>query len=269
VNADTRYQWRVRARQFDNYGEQDNESRSDWMDFSTYDVWSIGGYLQYRTYSDAGNNKYRGWLDFTKNNNPIEESDITNIVLEDSLGSAVSISSYTFYASNTYFWGQWNESTSSVDFSGPHSYSGFSISFPGDASLSADDYTYEATTSQGDTLTLTIDFPGGKPLSPVVDVATMDYEWLSDDSLYLTWSIPAGTFDEFRIVLLDQDWNDLLSVRLPSDRTELTIPSGWIQQIADLNNPSSSNWQIQTRLIVDNYNYARGISDNVEITWDP
>jgi hypothetical protein len=68
---------------------------------------------------------------------------------------------------------------------------------------------------------------------------------------------------------MDQDWDDLLSVRLPPDKEELTVPSEWIQQISDLKDPSSANWQIQTRLNADNNNYARGYSDNVEIPWNP
>lgn len=268
ANADTRYQWRVRARTYDNYGELGNESRSDWLDFATDEFFTMGGYLQYRTYSNADNNQYRTWLGFTKNGAPIQQSDITDIILEDSSSTEVSFNSPNFYASD-YFWGEWNESTSSVDFSGPHAYSGFSISFPDETSLSEDDYTYEATTSQGDTLTLTIDFPGGEPPSPVVDLANMSYLWNGDGSLSVAWSIPDGTFDEFRIVFLDQDGDDLLSVRMPSDSTELTIPSGWIQQITDHKNPSATNWEIQTRLTDNDNNYARGYSGTVEIPWNP
>jgi hypothetical protein len=266
VDPETLYQWRVRARQFDLYGELDGESRSDWKEFATYDVFTIGGYLQYRTFSDSSN-MYRGWLDFTKNNNPIDESDITQIELKDSAGNPVTIDNYAFFA-DSYFWGDWNDSTSSVDFSGPYDSSGFSIRFPEATNFPAGNYTYEATTSTGDLLTLMRNFPGATIL-PLVDVASMQYEWLIDGGLRLTWSVPAGgTYDQLRVDLVDQDWNALVSVRLPADKEELTIPAEWIQQMTDLKNPSSAIWRVQTRsYAVDGNNYARGFSDEINIPW--
>ena len=266
VNPETLYEWRVRARQFGLYGGRDNESRSDWKEFATYDVFTIGGYLQYRTRSDASN-EYRGWLEFTKNNNPIDVSDITLIELKDGTGNPVPINDPTFYADSS-FWGGWNDTTSSVDFSGPHYSSGFSIGFPAETNLPAGNYTYEAITSIGDLLTLTRNFPG-ETILPVVDAASMNYEWLIDGGLRLTWSVPAsGAYDQLRIVLMDQDWSDLLYVRLPVDKEELTIPGGWIQQMTNFKNPSAAIWLIQTRsYMADGNNYARGYSDVVNIPW--
>jgi nitrous oxidase accessory protein NosD len=65
-------------------------ARTDCPVFVTYDVFTIGGYLQYRTFSD-GSNQYRGWLEFAKNENPIEESGITQIELKDSEGNPVAL----------------------------------------------------------------------------------------------------------------------------------------------------------------------------------
>lgn len=266
VTPETLYQWRVRARQYDGYGELDGESRSDWTEFATYEVFTIGGYLQYRTFSDGGKT-YRGWLEFTKNNNPIDESDITDIELKDSTGNPVSISNTAFFA-DSYFWGQWNDSTSGVDFSGPYYFSGFSIRFPEATTLAVGNYTYEATTSQGDLLTLSRNFPGVTIL-PLVDVASMHYEWLIDGGLRLTWSVPAsGIYDQLRVALVDQDWGDLLWVRLPADKDELTIPGEWIQQMTDHKNPSTAIWHIQTRsYAADGNNHARGFSGEVNIPW--
>ena len=265
VNPETLYRWRVRAYQNDIYGEKDIESRSDWEQFATYDVFTIGGYLQYRTFSD-GSNIYRGWLEFTKNNNPIDASDITQIELKDSAGNPVTIDNYAFFA-DSYFWGSWNDSTSSVDFGGPNYSHGFSIRFPVETNLLAGIYTYEATTSQGDLLTLVRNFPGETILA-LVDVASMEYEWLIDGGLRLTWSVPAGgTYDQLRVSLVDQDSNGLFWVRLPADKEELTIPAEWIQQATDLINPSSAIWQVQTRSYANGNNYARGFSGGVNIPW--
>ena len=265
----TQYRWRVRARRFDVYWEMDSDSRSNWNWFATYDnvINLTGGYVQYRTFSD-GSNAYGGWLNFTKNNKLIEESDITQIKLKDSSDNPVTISGTSFFASQ-YFWGGWNQSTSSVDFGGPYSDSGFSIRFPEDTDLPAGTYTYEATTSQNDILTLTRYFPV-ETILPVVDKASMNYEWLDDSGLHLTWSVPAagGGYDQLRIDLYTQDGDDLLYVRLPPDKEELTIPAEWIQKMTDVINPSSAVWRIVTRSIEGGgNNYARGYSGKVDIPW--
>jgi hypothetical protein len=229
---------------------------------------SIGGYLQYRTFSDAGN-QYRGWLEFTKDGKLINESEISHIKLHDNAGSPVSISSYTYYASS-YFLGKWNDLTSSVEFSGPFHYSGFSVGFPDETNLFAGNYTYEATTNHGDLLFVTKYIPG-ETILPVVDVTSMNYEWLSVGDLRLRWSIPVGNYDEFRIVLVDQDWDDFSYVKLPADKDELIIPSEYIKQGTDYKNPSLVRWQVQTRSYtntVDHNQYARGLSDWVEIAGD-
>jgi hypothetical protein len=71
-----------------------------------------------------------------------------------------------------------------------------------------------------------------------------------------------------RIDLYTQDDDDLLYVRLPPGKEELTIPAEWIQKMTDLKNPSSAVWRIVTRSIeVGGNNYARGYSDTVTIPW--
>jgi ketosteroid isomerase-like protein len=270
VNLDpnTDYRWRVRARQDDLYNNIDNEARSGYQFFSTNatNEFTITGYLQYRTYSD-GSNLTRGWLEFTKNNNPIDESDIIQIDLKNSTGNPVTISGTTFYP-DSYFWGAWNDSTSSVDFSGLNYSHGFSISFPVATNFPAGNYTYEATTSEGVILPLVRNYPGDTVL-PVVDVASMEYEWLIDGGLHLTWSVPAsGTYDQLRVSLTDQDSNGLFWVRLPPDKEELTIPAEWIQQATNFRNPSYAIWQVQTRSNApDGNNYARGYSGEACIPW--
>jgi hypothetical protein len=266
MDTESRSDWQVRARRFDVYGEMDTESRSDWQEFATY-VFTIGGYLQYRTFED-GSNQYRGWLGFTKYKDPIDESDITQIELKDSEGNPVIITVSSLY-SDSYFSGDWIESDSRVEFSGPYYYSGFGIGFPEGTNLAPGTYTYEATTSEDDLLTLTRDFPGPMVL-PVVDDDSMKYKWLVDGGLHLTWSVTdTDTYDELRIFLADQDWGDLLYVTLPADKEELTIPAEWIQEITDFKNPSSAIWRVRTRSYAADGNvYARGLSETVDIPWN-
>ena len=224
-------------------------------------------YLQYRTFQ-SDTSTYRGWIDFTIDGSPVDMSDITQISLKNESGSSIYLSGTTFY-STSQFNGAWNDATSSVDYSGPTSYAGFTISFPTQASLPAGDYTYEATTSQDYLLSTTMYFPGGTIL-PTVDDTSMTYAWLGDNSLHLTWVTPAGAFDQFRIVLLDQDYGDLLYIKLPTDANELTIPSYIVQDITYFKNPNEVYWTIQTRSYTaapDNNNYARGYSNYVNFSW--
>ena len=144
-------------------------------------------FLQYRTYED-GDPVYRGWMEFSKEGNPIDMAEITQIALKNSSGNTVYLSGTSFYPTSQYN-GVWNDLTSSVDFSGPFYYSGFSIEFPVETSLPPGNYTYEATTSQEDLLSITLFFPGETTL-PTVSAANMSYEWRMDNSLYLSWISP-------------------------------------------------------------------------------
>jgi len=245
----------------------DDECADDATCLSTSDYIIEYAYLQYRTYEDTGQN-YRGWIEFTKLGNLIDVTDITQIVLKNMVGNSVNLTDTVFWAASQYN-GAWNDLTSSVDFSGPTHYSGISIGFPDGTFLAPGVYTYEATTAQGDLLLYPLYFPGETPL-PTVDDASMGYEWGSDDSLYLRWNIPAGDFDQFRIVINDQDWQDVLYVKLPVDAIELTIPNEWIQKIADSYNPTGLTWTVQTRsyTTTDDINqYARGCSNWVTLPW--
>ncbi len=226
-------------------------------------------FLQYRKYGDDAA-IYRGWIDFLKNGNPIQMSAITQITLKNASGSSILLSGNTFYAESQYY-GAWNDGTSSVDYSGPTPYSGFSLNFPAETSLPAGDYTYDATTSQDDILSTTLYFPGETAIS-IVDSASMSHQWLIDDSLRLAWTTPAGDFDQLRVALLDQDYRDVLYIKLPVDAEEITVPGDVIQDISYFKNPSSINWTVQTRYYSetsDNNQYARGYSNWVNFAWQP
>ena len=228
-----------------------------------------GAYLQYRTYGD-GSSAYRGLINFSKNGNLIEMSAITQFALKNASDSSILLSGNTFFVASHYN-GTWNEGTASVDYSGPITYSGFSISFPAETSLPAGDYTFEATTSQDDILSTTLYFPG-ETIMPTVDDASMSHQWQLDDSLHLAWTTPVGDFDQLRVVLLDQDYSDVLYIKVPVGAEEITIPSDVIQDISYFNNPSSINWAVQTRsysATSDNNQYARGYSNWVNFAWQP
>jgi len=218
-----------------------------------------GGYIQYRSYPD-GSNSYRGWIDFSNNGEPGNASDITQIQIKNSSGGNVQISDFDYYQDSS-FYGNWDDTTSSVDFSGPFSFSGFSIRFPSGTNLASGNYTYEVTTSGGELLTMTRYFPGETEM-PIVDRASMTMQELPSGDNYFSWDTPAGGFDEYRITYQDQSYSDLLYVTLPTDANDLTVPKSLIDQINDLKNPTTVHWEVQTRAYSEDgrNNYGRGYS---------
>jgi len=227
-------------------------------------------YLQYRTYEDRIP-EYRGWINFSREGNPIELFDIPQVSLKGPSGNTVSVSEKAFY-SYAYYNGKWNESTSIVDFSGPIYESGFTIKFFEETSLPGGNYTYEAITSQETLITTTLFFPSETTL-PTVDVNSMNHEWQSGNSLYLSWENPSGDYEKLRVVVSDQDYNELLYVTLPADLNNLIVPADIVQNITVLKHPNSAIWGVQTRSYTttpDKNNYARGYSMYADIpSWQP
>jgi len=73
---------------------------------------------------------------------PVDDPDITNVELKDSTGATVNINVSDFFESADYS-GDWNLSTSSVDFSGQFLATGYWMVFPGGVELPAGQYSYE------------------------------------------------------------------------------------------------------------------------------
>ena len=146
-----------------------------------------------------------------------------------------------------------------MTYSNPIVDTGFSIGFPEITNLQEGTYTYEVATSQAVQLHIDVYFPGEVTL-PIVAADGMNYQWLDDGSLYLSWDVPGGDFDLLRIVLYDQDWQDLLYVTLPVDKNELTLPAAQVEMITNVFKPFDTYWVVQTRSYTetdDGNNYAR------------
>ena len=266
---ETDFRWRIRARQEDIYGEYDNESRCGWRYFSTASYTNVVSFdyahLQYRTYED-GRHAYRGWVDFTRGAEAISSGDITQLVLKDGSGQVVPIGAPSFYSSDLFYYrGYPNGTTGEIEYSQGSPYGGFSIGFPDGTALLPGAYTYEATTIDDDVLTYTVYYPGDTTI-PVVASSSINYEGKADGSLELTWTNPPGTYDQIRVNFYDQDWNDLLLVRLGVNAETVTIPGDIIDSLETRHPFTSVKLEIQTRLHGgDGHNYARGISDAIEI----
>jgi len=224
-------------------------------------------YLQYRTYSDNNKNKYRGYLEFSKDGNLIEESDIKKTILEDSSGNPLAISE-TVFVIDSFYYANWNSSASTLEYqSFPQATSYFALFFPDGSEIPSGNYTYKVQTKSGDILKVSFGYPGREEL-PWVDSKKMEAEWLSNGDLRLSWMNPLGNYDQLRIFLLDQDGKLIFLAKIPTNMEELTIPSELVQNINDYGVPTSVRWLIETRsYTTEGLNYARGISDEVDIPW--
>jgi hypothetical protein len=218
------------------------------------------GYLQYRTFADSSTSEYKGWLKFTKNDLPLPQDSNQAISLLDENGTTVQIKDAKFYDS-TYYWGNWNNATQSVDYSEPYTQAGYKISFPQGTEIGSGSYTYNATTGDGDTLTYNLNYPGKKEM-PTVALQPVKTSWDNNGSLTIDWPKPGGDFDEYMFVILDQQsYKDLLYVKLPKSQSSLTIPESVIKDLQNLYQSTSLQLQLQTRKYSnEGMNYARGIT---------
>ena len=247
----------------------------EWDNMQFFDEIEITqSYVQYRTFSDAAQNRYQGWLSFLNNSQPIEASDIDSIVLIGPDQNEVNITVGDFWTSDYYF-GSWDSDDQRVYYSGPYNDSGFSAYFPdyfpNGPVLPAGNYTYEVTTRSGRILTQTQYFPGKLELE-LVDSATMVSEWINGD-LKLSWVIPdpVGPFDQVRVWLQSGD-NIYLILRLPNTASEVTIPQQWINDVKQLSNADTMDWDVLFYAYdsTTNNQYARSHSALKAVDdWDP
>ncbi|MFO7886371.1 MAG: PKD domain-containing protein [Desulfobacteraceae bacterium] len=218
-------------------------------------------YLQYRTYSPgAGENQFKGWIEFLVNDDPLALDSVDLISLVNDKGYPIPVRDTRFWY-NTYFSGSWNKNTGQVAYSGPSSYGGYSVSFAPDTSLESGAYTYTAATDDGQNLTYSLYYPGKMAL-PTVEKESIHYRWNNDGTLSLAWKIPEGAFDEFRLVFMDGNtYQDLLYVKLPNTEQSLTIPAETIDKMKALYNSAEMELQVQTRnYTAEGNNYSRGIT---------
>ncbi len=276
LEAGTNYRWRVRAMQADRLNGldvRDNESRSSWDYFTVSTTANSkplvfsNAHLHYRVYEN-GTDQFRGWCTFQRGDGIAYSSDITSLVLKDESDMEVATQSVGLDIDERGgYSGTYDSETKQVIYSGPFPYSGFNVKFPDGTDLAAGEYTYEAQTGEGETLTFNVSFPG-QTILPLVSSSSMTHIWEADGSLTLSWTNPEGTFDQIRVSLLDHEWRDVLCFSLPNNMETVTIPTSVINDITATHNPSQIIWQVSTRAYSGSLNYARGYSDELEFTWE-
>jgi hypothetical protein len=228
-----------------------------------------GQYLQYRTFSDPAKNQFRGWIDLLDLGLPIEDT-ITNIELTNLTTSASIPIAAPDFDKNFYF-SNWSGNMTNNELSPVWDvvyYSGYGVSFPAGTDLAAGDYQFVATTQEGDAVSSDVITLGSRVELPVVDLASMSSEWVNGD-LKLKWqnqTAPQGTQIRIWVVKgIPADFSVYLSVTVPQDYQEITIPKRVIDSAKILHGVDSASWRIELRYSENNINSARGVSDWAEI----
>lgn len=222
-------------------------------------------FLMYRNYEGAVAGSYMGVVGITDNGGPIEETDIVEEVMKDSADNDVIAANNGFYSDTILIYDCTSGTCSQT---GPINDTGIWGSF---STLPADTYSIQVEMENGQMLNASGDYPG-QLILPYVSSTDMHSYWNAGD-LELSWTNPTGedNWDEvnqIRLVISDNNGQDVLFVRLLPTATTATIPAAVINQAATLNGGSTvSYWQIQTRAYDDdNMNFARGYSNLIALT---
>ncbi len=222
----------------------------------------------YRSYSDPTKNGFSSYITLKKNGASVLGEDITKIELRRRDYTLMPIEKYE-YSNSLSYGANWNVEEQRFNFYGPAPDAGFGIYFPKDADYPEDYYIWEFTTAAGDVVTQSFYFPGKKTL-PVPDAQLMNYEWLSDGSLALSWTNPPGEYGVVQVGIWKEDGADLFYSRFDSSLNieEMVIPRWVIQSLTMLHNPQTAQWTMRVRSHTDEgMMYARAYSDVVEIPW--
>jgi hypothetical protein len=230
-------------------------------------IYVESGKLQYRTYPDSSRNQFRGDIDLSKAGKVFMPDDIQKFELKDNTGSIIPIQTPR-YAKYTYFEGTLDTGTGYVSLSESKTGSGFSIRFPSETSISAGNYMYEITTKSGQKIQHAMSFPGKLAIQPV-NQSSMQYEWLEDGGLRLSWQNPSDAHTTTSMWLSDENWKDLFYIRIPPEVEEITIPAQEISKITNERGPISAKWTLRVGIRnEEGIEYARAYSDTVEFNWN-
>ena len=221
-------------------------------------------YIQYRVYQ-SGETRYQAWLPMTKNGNPIQETDIVDIRLFDSINPEKIQETAKAFQAQKFM--QLDCTVSPCIQSGPRVEHAYWLRYP---PLAAGDYSFDVDTVYGQTLTHDFPYPGqltlpivlgGDPTPP----STMHSEW-DGGNLVLSWVNPDGDaswleVDKLRISLFDSTGNVVLNITMNPTDQSVTVDSGLLAQAKALGNGTLEAWEVQTRAYdVNDMNYARGYS---------
>jgi hypothetical protein len=237
---------------------------------STANLTLTGQYLQFRSYPNPAFSHFRAWVEFQRNGQNIEPTDLLEGRIFDPTGTELFPAGGAQFFAASYTSAVWNPATSLFEQIEPFGYSGLSFDLTPYADLPAGVYSIQVFPEVGAPIVANLDFPGKVDLPPVAP-ASMSYQWNPDGSLTLSWGEPAGTFDQYRVILGDTGGGEIFYGKALSGVSQVTLQPSLVQtitQAAGLNQGTAVNWSMQTRNYSGADNYARSISAPLEITWN-
>ncbi|MCF8026405.1 MAG: hypothetical protein K9K82_13080 [Desulfobacteraceae bacterium] len=209
-------------------------------------------YIQYRSNQDD----YYVYLPATENGQPISSEDIADVNLYNSADEEIAHANELFWRGDYYLY---DCRSGASNILGPYQEAGY-VAYGLD-SLPPETYTVELIPYDGQSARAEIFYPGILDL-PAVDSQTMESAWDNSDNLVLSWQNPADGWqevDQLRVVLYDYDGRELSFVLLDPSATEVTIPAGFLTQLAGLRDTNPAAWQVQALALDENgMSYAFG-----------
>jgi hypothetical protein len=219
-------------------------------------------YLQYSTY------EYESLFRIFVNPENLGETDITDVKLLSPSGALIAPTNEPYFYDQSYTNGVYNDTTGVIEYS-PGSYAGLAQNFDSTLSFPPGVYTVEIITKEGEILSDTINYPGKYELEPIA-LSSMALVENLDGSFTLSWTNPtAGIQNQSRAIFFDQDFNDILRIKLPTYLTTLTIPASLVQSAIDAREPAGIRWHMETRYYSpDGVNVASSRSDAFKLPWN-
>jgi len=224
-------------------------------------------YIQYRTHENESYDHNSIWIGLNKNDQPIEEHEIEDIIIKDYMGNKINYFQKWFWHGRYY---SYNCLSGDCSEFGPFFESGFIYRLEED--ITPGMYHFRVETAEGQTLTGEIDYPRKLKL-PVVSSSSMQSKHENDD-LVLYWKNPTiqsnwNEVHELRIILVDNMGNWIVYSAVNREDESLTIPTSTIERAESLHDTNVAEWQVQTRAnSAEGMNYARGVSD-MKVLYDP
>jgi len=231
-------------------------------------------FLQYQTYEDANQNKFRSNFDLTELGLPAQDVITTIRLLNLTNDSEVPVERFGFAE---YFWWTNRSMNEPVNELRPiwdqYYGSGYSVFFHPGTNIPLGEYQYVAETGSGETIELPpITFEGPIAL-PVVPGSSMQSEWVNDGDLRLSWQSPAvpepyQTQTAIRIWVVGgdaADFNAIFSISVRTDFNSVTIPKRMLEN-AKITHPfEDASWRVELRYNAQGQDQARSVSNWHEI----
>ena len=219
--------------------------------------------LNYRNHEDPADNYVGGYVGLANNGSIIDATDVVDDWMTDSAGFDV-FSDNDGFGVDRFYWyecrgGPCTQSALVVD----SSIWAYFFTLP------ADTYTGYLQMSNGQLLTVQVNYPGEIHL-PLIMSATMQSQWIAGD-LVLSWTNPTlapnwSLVTRIRIVIKTTTGPAVIQVNLDPSAETVTIPASLVADAEALGLGALLEWRVEARLYdTQDRNTARSVSNLIPL----